>query len=153
MTDDDAQLIERLGTIARTVDPVPEMVSEMGMAVFGLLRLDAELAELVEDSDTALTGVRSGGSDVRLLTFEAGELVVEAQVTRAGGRHTVLGQVVVPLSTAGGTVRLEKPDSTAEDASLDKLGNFRFEGVPASTVRLRMELPGGRTVATTWFSL
>ena len=153
MTDDDAQLIERLGTLARLVDPVPEIVSELGAAAFGLLRLDVELAELVEDSDAALTGVRSGGTDVRLLTFEAGELVVEAQVTRAGGRHTVLGQVVVPFSAAGGTVRLEKPDSTGEDASLDKLGNFRFDGVPASTVRLTMELSGGRTVATTWFSL
>ena len=152
MTDDDALLMDRLGLLAREVDPVPAGVTELSQALFGLQRLDADYAALVADSDVALAGVRSAGSDVRLLTFEAGELVVEAQVTGAGDRHTVLGQVV-EVSAPHGTVRLEKSDQSGADIALDELGNFRFDGVSAGTMRLAVELPDGRTVATAWFSV
>lgn len=155
MTEQDTQLLRRLGGIAQAADPVPPLTRELGRAAFTLRRLDselAELAELVDDSAVSLAGVRSAGSDARLLTFHADELVVEAQVTGAGDRLVLLGQVM-QVETPKATVRLEAADLSRADVELDDLGAFRFDGIPAGTVRLVVELPGGRSVATPWFSL
>ena len=84
----DQELLLRLGVLARAADPAPAEVLELGRAALSMRRLDAELAELVADSDAALAGVRGAGSTVRLLTFEAGELVVEAQVSGPAGPTT-----------------------------------------------------------------
>lgn len=152
MIDDDALLLQRLGVVAAVYDPIPAIVTELGRAAFGLRRLDDELAELVSDSDLGLVGVRSGGSDVRLLTFEVGELVVEAQISGSGDRHTILGQLVL-VSVPEGTVRLETASHTSSDAPLDVLGGFRFDDVRSGPVRLSTVLPGARPVSTSWFSL
>lgn len=152
MTDDDIALLQRLGSIARSTDSVPEDVRQFGRAVFGLRRLDAELAELIEDSLHGLVGVRSGGSDIRMLTFAAGELVVEAQVSGSGAHLSVLGQVH-EIAAPQGLVRLER--ASADDASteLDDLGAFRFDDVAGGTVRFVVDLGEGRSVATSWFSV
>ena len=158
MNAEDDRLLAELGVVARQRDPVPSHVAESGRALFGLLRVDAELAELVHDSDLLMAGVRSSSSDVRLLTFEAGQLVVEAQVSRAGGRRALLGQIVVASAPTAG-VRLDRADhplvgdSATDAAPLDDAGHFRFDDVPAGTVRLAVELPGGRTVTTAWFTV
>jgi hypothetical protein len=148
----DTVLLQQLGAVARLADPVPGYVRELGRAAFDLHQLDAELAELVEDSDVALSGVRSASSDVRLLTFNAGELVVEAQVSGTGEAHTVLGQVLLVTSPEG-AIRLETSGLARADVPLDDLGAFRFDGVASGTVRLIVELADGQTVATRWFSL
>ena len=149
---DDAQLLQRLGALAQAADPVPQLVTDLGRAAFALRRLDDELAELVGDSDVELVGVRSGGSDVRLLTFHAADLVVEAQVSAAGDRHTVLGQVVL-VSVAEGTVHLESANHGGSEQSLDELGSFRFDSVRSGLVRLTVQLGDARTVSTTWFTV
>jgi hypothetical protein len=149
---DDPSLLRELGAAAQAHDPVPAWVSELGRAAFGLRRLDAELAELVADSEVELAGVRSAGSDVRLLTFEAGDLVVEAQVTGTGDRRTLLGQVLL-VSAPEGPIRLETTDSGSTTLPLDELGGFRFDAVRPGLVRLSIQLGEGRAVSTTWFSV
>lgn len=148
----DEELLHRLAVIARASDPVPATVTTLARAAFTLRRLDEEYAALVSDSDVELVGVRGAGTDARLLTFASAELVVEAQVSAAGRRCTVLGQVAAP-SAPGGSVRLELPSHRGEAVALDALGGFRFDDVPPGTVRLTVELPGVRTVSTAWFSL
>ncbi|MDQ1714476.1 MAG: hypothetical protein QOC60_421 [Frankiaceae bacterium] len=152
MTPDDEQLLRELSVAARQADPIPDQVQILGRASFGLSRLDAELAQLTSDSDELLTGVRSAGTDVRLLTFEAEGLVIEAQVSAAGARRSVLGQVI-DVDIAAGTVSLETAYLSRSDATLDDVGAFRFEGLAAGTVRLVVTLPSGRNVATRWFRL
>lgn len=144
--DEDAELMARLGALALTVDPVPELVSESARALFGFQRLDAELAELVADSERELTGVRSVPGEVRLLSFETPRLVVEVQVAGA----TVVGQVASEAPVAG-VVRLERAGSAPVERELDELGQFRYEGVGAGLVRLAVERTGGGSVTTAWF--
>ena len=152
MTHDDAELLERLGAVAMVADPVPASVRDLGRASFGLRRLDAELAELVSDSDEMLAGVRSAASDVRLLTFETDDVVIEAQVSIEGGKRSVLGQVL-EVGVAAGTVHIESAYDTRQDATLDDLGSFRFDDMAAGTVRLVVTMPTGKSVATRWFRL
>ena len=152
MTPDDAALLTRLGAIARVADPVPDAVRQFGRASFGLRRLDAELAELTSDSDELLVGVRSAGTDVRLLTFEADDVVIEAQVSTTGFKRSVLGQVL-EVEAATGVVYLESAYDSCDDVTLDELGSFRFDDLPVGTVRLVVTLDGGKSVATRWFRL
>ena len=57
----DAALLERLGAIARVVDPVPDHVIELGKAAFGFRDPDHELMQLVSRPiDAGL--VRSGSA-------------------------------------------------------------------------------------------
>jgi len=152
MTPDDAALLARLGDVARMADPIPDAVRAFGRASFGLLRLDAELAELVSDSEEMLAGVRSATSDVRLLTFEADDVVIEAQVSTSGTKRSVLGQVL-ETEAAAGVIYLETADDSQDDVTLDELGSFRFDDLPVGTVRLVVTLAGGKSIATRWFRL
>ncbi len=152
MTEQDVRLLQRLGSVARAADPMPQLTRDLGRAAFTLRRLDTQLAELANDSAVSLVGVRGAGSDARLLTFHADELVVEAQVSGGGDRLLVLGQVMQVAATWA-TVHLETADLVRADAELDDLGAFRFDDVAAGTVRLVVELPEGRSVSTQWFSL
>lgn len=146
---DDAMLA-RLRRVAQAVDPAPPLVYEMGHAAFALRRLDAELAQLVADSSFEAAGVRGTGES-RLLSFEAGELAVEVQVTPAGHRRGVIGQVVPP--PANGIVRLESHGGDTVTAELDGVGGFRFDDVGGGRVRFSIELPDAPPVVTTWVSL
>jgi len=153
LTAADQALLIRLGEVGRVVDPVPDHVLELGRAALALRDLDSDLAELVADSAVELAGVRSGGSETRLLTFAAGDLAIEVQVSPGSGRLSILGQVIPVPPTAGGVIRLEMRNGARAAANLDTLGEFRFGTVPDGLVRLRVELPGATAVTTTWVSL
>lgn len=146
----DQALLLRLGEIARTADGAPDYVYELGRAAFTLRRLDTELADLVADSNLDLAGVRSTMTEARLLSFEAGSLGVEVQVSLFGGAVVLLGQVVPPPGLTGGTVRLELRDGATTSVDLDAEGGFRFAGVTADLVRFHVEVPGANAVTTTW---
>ncbi|MCU1676925.1 MAG: hypothetical protein JWM93_1683 [Frankiales bacterium] len=163
MTPDDAELLTRLGGVVRSADPVPETVRALARASFGLSRLDAELAELVSDSDGAVSGPGSASSGVRLLTFETGNLAIEAVVSTMGAHRSILGKVL-EVGPPSGNVCLEdafglqadEPEETAgwccDDVALDEFGGFRFDGLSSGTVRLVVTLADGRIVATRWFT-
>lgn len=149
----DEALLVHLGEVGRAVDPVPAHVLELGRAALALRDLDSELAELVADSAVEMVGVRSASAETRLLSFEAGDLAIEVQVSSVGGRPTLLGQVVPVPATAGGVIRLESQNAATATSDLDSLGDFRFDTVPDGLVRLRVELPGATAVTTTWIDL
>jgi hypothetical protein len=142
---DDEALLQRLGAVAGEVDPVPDLVLEAGRAAFLLRRLDAELAELVADSLRDPAGVRGGGD--RLLSFEAGETVLELQVTEQPGGTHLIGQVVgVPLDGAGLVVETAAGEQVLE---LDATGTFRADLRPGR-FRLHLTSPGRTPVTTAW---
>lgn len=144
LTDD--LLMARLGAAARAVDPVPALVSESARALFGFQRLDAELAELVADSERGLAGVRGVSDEVRLLSFETPRLVVDVQVSGA----TVVGQVASEAVVAG-VIWLERAGAAPVEQDLDELGRFRYERVAPGQVRLAVACSGGGSVTTVWF--
>jgi hypothetical protein len=132
-------------------DQVPQDVIAGAGTSLALRSIDDELASLVYDSmtdDDLFVGVRSGTRTVRQLSFEAGELVLEMEVT--GDRYLV-GQVVPPqvavveLRHRGGTTNVET----------DELGCFHFRGVPEGPVSFRCcpARPAAPPVATSWITL
>ena len=82
----DAALLALLQQVAEQVDPVPELSYDLARATFGLRDLDSQLAALMHDSALEAGDLvrRGGDADVRLLSYEAGDLMVELQVSVSG---------------------------------------------------------------------
>jgi len=147
-----AELATNLGRLLRRLDPVPAAVHEAALAAIGWRDPDAELAALVGEELVGTAGgtVPVRGTPPRLLTFQAGEVVIEMEVTEESGGLHLVGQVVPPaalsLSSRGRTRSLEA----------DALGRFSAAGVPPGPVRLCAEVrrdTGTTRVCTEWVVL
>jgi hypothetical protein len=144
-------LERRLRETAAVADPVPELVQEAARSVFALRTLDAELADLVHDSDLEEAGallMRGEGELARTLTFEHGAVVVDVQVTEEPDGFALL----VLASGATGSVVAEHSGGRVT-AELDGAGRARLEGLPAGPVRLLLTAGSGDAVVTSWVSL
>jgi hypothetical protein len=152
----DAALLAWLGGVLAAVDPEPEVLRELGRAAFSVRRVDEELAELVADS--ALLGgmVRSVTPGPRLLSFAAGNLVLELQVTDMPRGRAALGMLDGLLEAgpvpADARVDLETADARVESTDVDEVGRFAFDQVPEGLVRLRV-VSGALDVTTAWVRL
>jgi hypothetical protein len=74
-TESDDTLQELLGTALRNAEPVPEHVLDAARGAWTWRTIDQELAALVFDSATELTGVRDRG-EARQLTFQGAGLEI-----------------------------------------------------------------------------
>jgi hypothetical protein len=154
--DADRALLDRLRAAVQWHDPLPATLVDGGQAIYGWLRLDAELAELLFDSDVeseAMAGVRGAGSGVRSLTFEAASLAVELDVEHVTtpDRRRIVGQIV-PAREA----RLEIRHRTGVvELDVDRSGRFVIEPVPTGrmSVRCRIATPTAMHVETAWVSI
>jgi len=144
----DDQWIATLGDAIRHADPVPEHVLAGARAAFTWRTIDAELAELVFDSASELTGVR-GETSPRQVTFQAPGVEIEVMVIENGQRR-IVGQLVPPSEV---TVQLASGDSVAETQT-DELGRFTFNDVLPGPVRLSVLGSSGEDlVHTEWVLL
>jgi hypothetical protein len=154
--DPDERLIAELRDLLGRTDPVPAEVTEFARAALGWRTLEADLAELLEDSvleSGALATTRSGAVASRRLGFRAADLSldVELSTTEAGSRR-LLGQLAPAPARA--TVEVQGLDGEViASAETDALGRFRLELAPADRVRLLVQRPGVPPVATSWVSL
>ena len=92
----DDNLMELLRQTLADVDGVPDDVVAAAKEVWTWRTIDAELAELAHDSlldDAAMAGVR-GTATLRALSFTAGSLFIEVEVSEDGDRRGLIGQVV-----------------------------------------------------------
>lgn len=139
----DDELLDALQHTLELLDPTPDHVIEQARAALAWHGIDAELAELVFDSDTAaLSGVR-GGEAARQITFHAPGLEIEVEIVSERVR-TVLGQLV-PAQHADVEVRHTAGSlGTATDA----LGRFTFEGIHAGPIKLTVVTSTGTRVQT-----
>jgi hypothetical protein len=83
------------------------------------------------------------------LTFEADGLVITLEVDPGqNGQISLLGQLAAEDQDqwTGAEVRLKQADSTQLTTSMDDLGAFRFEGVPAGAIRIIIRSLYGTTV-------
>jgi hypothetical protein len=141
VSDDD--LLELVGRALRAADPVPDRVLEGARAAWTWRTIDEELAELVFDSASELTGVRSEDT-ARQLTFRSPGMEIEVMVTDDTSRR-VVGQLVPPGAY---TITLNAGD-TELTAATDRLGRFSFDPVAPGPVRMAVADPEGTHVVTT----
>lgn len=145
--DDDFGLEDELRGIANLLDPVPPQLMEDAMAAFTLRTLDAELALIAFDSwdEETATRVRGPGRP-RLLTFRAGEVAVELEVS--GPR--LVGRVLPGTATEIG---VQRRDSEVRLRS-DELGRFTADTLAPGPLRLRIVArEGGGPVVTSWIRI
>jgi hypothetical protein len=130
-TDQD-QLPDGLAQLLRQVDPVPANVVEAARSSFGWRTLESELAQLTADSLLVSADVR--GEQPRMLTYQAGERTIEAEVSDLGGRLRILGQLSPPQPAR---VRADQPAGAAGvEVVADSLGRFSIGGLPSGPTRL-----------------
>ena len=146
-TDDD--LLDRLRGMFTQADPVPPLVLGAARDSYGWRTIDAELARLVADSLMATASVR--GSAARLLTYHAGDLTIEVEVTEIAGRLRVLGQVVPPQAARMHADQQGSAGGRVAEVSADALGRFVFGDLSPGPTRFRCAREsGGPPVQTEW---
>ncbi|WP_199827330.1 hypothetical protein [Streptomyces xylophagus] len=141
---DDGLLEEELRQAAAILDPVPAELRQLAMDAYALYDLDARLAELTFDSLVDAIPVR-GATDVpRMLTFTAGELSVDVEVTSEG----LMGQVMPP-QPAGIEVLTGPQTLRPTTLTADAMGRFTSAAPPTGPFALRLRA-GGEVVVTEW---
>jgi hypothetical protein len=147
--DDDA-LLALLGEALRAAEPVPPHVLAAARGAVAWRTIDEELADLVFDSATELTGVRDhDGTASRQLTFRAQGIEVEVMLVDPAERRLV-GQLVPPQETE---VRIDSPTDSVEQRS-DAFGRFTFDSVATGPVRIGVAGADGQPdVVTDWVLL
>ncbi len=149
--DDDPLLVE-LGELLTRVDPIPSDVTLAARSALAWRRMDAELAELLEDSavdEEALAGVRSGAGGWRSLTFATPDgVTIEVEVAHERRKRAITGQII-PACAARIVVRF--PGSEME-LRADELGRFHLSGLRPGPVSLRCEMSSG-AIETGWVTI
>ncbi|GAB2852682.1 hypothetical protein GCM10027074_19430 [Streptomyces deserti] len=141
--DFDADLLEEeLRQAAAVLDPLPAQLQQIAVEAYALHDLDARVAELTFDSLVDAIPVRGATDAPRMLTFRAGEVTVDVEVTAQG----LMGQVLPP-----GPARIEVLSGPHAGAPLtaDDLGRFTGDSPPSGPFALRLRT-GGEVVVTEW---
>lgn len=140
-----------LRTIAARLDPVPGDLTRAAVGAFAWRTVDADLAELVFDSLTTpdAAALVRGAAAARMLTFRAGDLAIELELSATGAGRRLIGQLV-PAGPA--QVEIRQPHGVLEVA-VDDLGRFTVDQLAAGPVSLRCRNATSRLVVTDWISI
>ena len=144
---DDDQLLAALGDAVRARQAVPDAFVEMGKGGYAWHRIDAELAQLTYDSGTVrIAAVRSETASVRALSFASAHLSMELEVTE----DCLLGWVI---PSRAGTLEAQTGAGASTETTVDEIGCFAVDPIPASPFRLRFRAADGTDVLTGWVTL
>lgn len=135
-------LEEELRQAAGVLDPLPPALLQVAIDAYALHDLDARVAELTFDSLVDAIPVRGVTDAPRMLTFSAGEVMLDVEVTARG----LMGQVLPPqparIEVLGG------PGSTVP-LTVDDMGRFSADSAPSGPFALRLRT-GEDVVVTEW---
>ena len=135
-------LEEELRQAASLLDPVPPALLQAAVDAFALRDLEARVAELTFDSLLDALPVRGAAAAPRMLTFSAGEVTLDVELTEEG----LIGQVLPP---APARIDLLTASGPATPLTTDDMGRFTGDAPPAGPVALRLRT-GGAVVVTEW---
>ncbi|MEU6671015.1 hypothetical protein [Streptomyces sp. NPDC046727] len=138
----DALLEEELRQAAAVLDPVPAELLQTALDAFALHDLDARLAELTFDSLMDALPVRGIMDPPRMLTFRAGEVTVDVEVTADG----LIGQVLPPQSAR---IEVLGGPGAARPVTADTLGRFTSDTPPTGPFALRLRTDAD-LIVTEW---
>lgn len=139
---DAGPLEEELRRAAAVLDPVPAELQQIAVDAYALHDLDARVAELTFDSLVDALPVRGAGDAPRMLTFRAGEVTVDVEVTG----HGLMGQVLPPQPARIEVLSGPRPGSSL---TADALGRFTADAPPPGPFALRLRT-GAEVVVTEW---
>ncbi|MEV5549705.1 hypothetical protein AB0L35_26810 [Streptomyces sp. NPDC052309] len=139
---DTGLLEEELRQAAAILDPVPAGLRQIAVEAYALRDVDARIAELTFDSLVDAIPVRGETDPPRMLTFRAGEVTVDVEVTAEG----LIGQLLPP-----GPARIDVLSGPRAHARLtaDDMGRFTGDAPPAGPFALRLRT-GEDLVVTEW---
>ncbi|MFR0355803.1 hypothetical protein [Streptomyces sediminimaris] len=138
-------LEEELRRATAILDPVPAELRQIAVDAFALHDLDAKIAELTFDSVVDAIPVR-GATDVpRMLTFHAGGVTVDVELSA----HGLMGQVLPP-QTAG--VEVLGGPVAGSPLQTDAMGRFTYGEPPAGPFALRLRTGQG-VLVTDWLTV
>jgi hypothetical protein len=142
----------RMRAVTGEADPPPELVLEAGRAAFAMRTIDTELAELVADSayDDAGLVTRAVVSDVRMLSFECGDVSVELDVETDPWSRSLRVQGIA-VGAVGDVVVVRTGSRTP--VPLDADGRFDAGDVEPGPLRLELATADGRRVTTSWVTV
>lgn len=135
-------LEEELRRAATILDPVPAQLRQLAVEAYALHDLDARIAELTFDSVVDAIPVRGAVDAPRMLTFRAGEVTVDVEVTGEG----LMGQVLPPQQAL---IEVLNGPQAAAPLVTDDMGRFTGEAPPVGPFALRLRT-GGEVVVTEW---
>ncbi|MFI6851104.1 hypothetical protein [Streptomyces sp. NPDC050416] len=139
---DTGLLEEELRRAAAVLDPLPVELQQIAVDAYALHDLDARVAELTFDSLVDALPVRGAGDAPRMLTFQAGEVTVDVEVTA----HGLMGQVLPPQPATIEVLAGPRPGSPL---TADDLGRFTAATPPSGPFALRLRT-GEDVVVTEW---
>ncbi len=151
---DDTGLESELRRVIGRLDGVPPPLLQAAVDSFSWRAIDAELAELAFDSlvsqdrDAAVRGPQPA----RLLSFEAGGLTIDVEISGTGSARTLIGQIVPPQRAS---VELRRGDD-ATSLEADELGRFSSGPLGPGPLSLRCTVgtdPDRRSVVTEWITM
>ncbi|MFG2883492.1 hypothetical protein ACGFYV_14520 [Streptomyces sp. NPDC048297] len=135
-------LEEELRQAATVLDPVPEALIQLALDAYALHDLDARIAELAFDSLVDALPVRGVPAAPRMLTFQAGDLTLDVEVTGEG----LIGQVLPPQPAR---IEVLAGPRSARPVDVDTLGRFASEAPPPGPFALRLRT-GDEVIVTEW---
>jgi hypothetical protein len=148
---DELELEEELRQAAARLDPVPHELLLAAADAFGWRTIEAELAELVFDSqvDHDEVALVRGPPERRLLSFQSAGLTIDLEVTSTNSSRGLVGQFAPPRWAS---VEIRVGD-TSIAVEADDLGRFRAGPVPTGPMSLRCGMSSGEpgpAVVTDW---
>jgi len=151
---DDDRLLTALRESVRARLAVPPWFTQHARNAYAWFDIDAQLAQLTYDSshdrelETTLRSVsiRSEPASIRALTFTSARLTIELEVTA----DSLIGQIVPPRQ---GSLEQESRSGETATVSIDEIGCFCIQPVPAGAFRLRCRTEDDVDVVTSWFTL
>lgn len=137
-------LAEELRRAAGILDPVPAQLRQIAVEAFTLHDLDARIAELAFDSVVDAIPVR-GATDVpRMLTFHAGGVTVDVELSAQG----LMGQVLPPQTA---DIEVLSGPQAGSPLTTDDMGRFTHGEPPSGPFALRLRTGGG-VLVTDWLT-
>ncbi|MFJ9563712.1 hypothetical protein ACIRQQ_27250 [Streptomyces fuscichromogenes] len=128
----DADLLEQeLRGAAAVLNPLPAELLQLAMDAYVLHDLEARVAELTFDSLVDAIPVRGVEDPPRMLTFQAGALTVDVEVTGDG----LLGQLLPPQSAR---IEVLGGPAAARPLTVDGMGRFAGDAPPTGPFALRL---------------
>ncbi|MFI0503720.1 hypothetical protein ACH3WN_12815 [Streptomyces albogriseolus] len=139
---DEELLEEELRQAASLLDPVPVALLQSAVDAFALRDLEARVAELTFDSLVDAIPVRGAAAVPRMLTFSAGEVTLDVEVTEEG----LIGQVLPPAPARVEILTGPRPATTT---TADDMGRFTATVTPSGPFALRLHT-SDEVVMTEW---